>query len=100
MPTCQISFMCGCARRYKQLSHNLFATIAVPKAEELVATPDRHGSKQKAESILPGGYDTRQCTASPMQPIQAFPITIYYAFKQSETEGDSGTIFDRLGNIS
>ena len=25
----------------------IFATLAVPKAEELVATPYRHGSKQK-----------------------------------------------------
>ena len=35
----------------------LLATIAVPKAEELVATPYRHGGKEKAESILPGRHD-------------------------------------------
>ncbi len=31
---------------------NLFSTMAVPKAEELVATPFRHGSKLKAETFF------------------------------------------------
>ena len=31
---------------------DLFATLAVPKAEELVATPGRHGGKQQAETFL------------------------------------------------
>ncbi len=31
---------------------DLFATLAVPKAEELVATPYRHGGKEKAESFF------------------------------------------------
>ena len=30
---------------------SLFATLAVPKAEELVATPYRHGGKEKAEAF-------------------------------------------------
>ena len=31
---------------------DLFATLAVPKAEELVATPYRHGNKEKAEAFF------------------------------------------------
>ena len=68
----------------------LFATLAVPKAEELVATPDRHGGKQKAESFFLAGM-TEAMHRLADATHQAFPITIYYAFKQSETEGDSGT---------
>ena len=40
-------------RSLKPVFPDLFATLAVPKAEELVATPYRHGSKEKAESVLP-----------------------------------------------
>jgi len=36
---------------------SLFATLAVPKAEELVATPYRHGGKVNAEKLLPRRHD-------------------------------------------
>ncbi len=69
---------------------DLFSTLAVPKAEELVATPYRHGSKKKAETFfLAGMTDAMQHLADQAHP--AFPVTIYYAFKQSETKGDAGT---------
>lgn len=68
----------------------LYATLAVPKAEELVATPYRHGSKEKAESFfLDGMTQAMHNLAEKAHP--AFPVTIYYAFKQSETKGDAGT---------
>ncbi len=69
---------------------DLFATMAVPKAEELVATPYRHGSKENAESFfLDGMTHAMHRLAEKAHP--AFPVTIYYAFKQSETESDEGT---------
>lgn len=68
----------------------LFATLAVPKAEELVATPYRHGSKEKAESFFLGGM-TQAMHRLVEQAHPAFPVTIYYAFKQSETESTEGT---------
>ena len=37
-------------RSLRPVFPDLFATLAVPKAEELVATPYRHGSKEKAEA--------------------------------------------------
>ena len=73
----------------KDVFPDLFATLAVPKTEELVATPYRHGSKEKAEAFfLDGMTSAMQRLAE--QAHTAFPITIYYAFKQSETTGDSG----------
>ena len=67
----------------------LFATLAVPKAEELVATPYRHGGKESAESFFLEGM-TRAMQRLAEQGHRAFPVTIYYAFKQSETEGAAG----------
>ena len=69
---------------------DLFATISVPKAAELVATPYRHGSKEKAEAFfLAGMTDAMRCLAE--QAHSSFPVSIYYAFKQSETKGETGT---------
>jgi putative DNA methylase len=68
----------------------LFVTLAVPKEQELVATPYRHGSKERAEAFfLAGMTDAMGRLAAQAQP--AFPTTIYYAFKQSETRNDKGT---------
>jgi len=66
---------------------DLFATLAVPKAEELVASPYRHGSKEKAEAFFLGGM-TQAMHRLAEQAHPAFPVSIYYAFKQSETESD------------
>jgi len=69
---------------------DLFATLAVPKAEELIATPYRHGSREKAESFfLDGMTQAMHRLAERAHP--SFPITIYYAFKQSESESDAGS---------
>jgi len=77
-------------RSQRPVFPNLFATVAVPKAEELVATPYRHGSKAKAETFFLDGM-TRAMHRLAEQAHPACPVTIYYAFKQSETKGDSGT---------
>lgn len=77
-------------RSLKSVFPNLFATLAVPKAEELVANPYRHGSKDKAEIFFLDGM-TQAMRRLAEQAHLAFPITIYYAFKQSETDSDDGT---------
>ena len=76
-------------RSLRSIFPDLFATLAVPKAEELVATPYRHGSKEKAETFfLPQRHDgAMRRLAEQIAP--GFPVTIYYAFKQSETKGDN-----------
>ena len=61
----------------------------MPKAEELVATPYRHGTKQKAEDFFLDGM-TLVMQGLAKQSHPAFPISIYYAFKQSETNDVSG----------
>ncbi|HBI42791.1 MAG TPA: hypothetical protein DDY78_08025 [Planctomycetales bacterium] len=77
-------------RALKPIYPALFATVAVPKAEELVATPHRHGGKEKAESFFLAGM-AQAMTRLAEQTHPAFPVTIYYAFKQSESESEKGT---------
>lgn len=77
-------------RSLRPVFPDLFATLAVPKAEELVATPYRHGSKNKAESFFLDGM-TQAMHRLAEQAHPAFPVTIYYAFKQAETESAEGT---------
>ena len=67
----------------------LFTTLAVPKTEELVATPYRHGSKTGAEKFFLDGM-TRAIHRISDQAHPGFPVTIYYAFKQSERKDDGG----------
>ncbi len=66
----------------------LFATVLVPKAQELVAEPFRHGGKEEARSFFERGmrtvFDRLRVATTP-----SFPATIYYAFKQSEDEGET-----------
>jgi putative DNA methylase len=69
---------------------NLYATLAVPKSEELVATPYRHGGKDAAEIFFLDGM-THAIRGLVNHAHPAFPVTIYYAFKQSETTDTSGT---------
>jgi len=77
-------------RSLRNIYPALFGTMAVPKAEELVATPYRHGSKEKAEAFFMDGM-TRAIHNLAVQAHPAFPVTIYYAFKQSETKEGSTT---------
>jgi len=77
-------------RSLRPVFPNLFATLAVPKAEELVATPYRHGSKEKAETFFLDGM-TQAMHRLAEQAHSAFPVTIYYAFKQAETDDADGT---------
>jgi putative DNA methylase len=77
-------------RSLKQLFPELFATLAVPKVEELVACSYRHGSKQKAEVFFLAGM-TQAMHRLAEQAHPAFPVTIYYAFKQAESDGPDGT---------
>lgn len=68
----------------------LFSTVAVPKVDELIATPFRHGSKDGAELFFLSGM-TRAMRQLALNSHVGFPVTIYYAFKQSETSGADGT---------
>lgn len=65
----------------------LFATMATPKEEELVAAPYRHGGKEAAEKFfLDGMYRAMDNLAQQIHP--AYPMTLYYAYKQSDNTRD------------
>lgn len=72
-------------RSLKSIFPSLFATLAVPKADELIATPYRHGSKEKAEHFFMDGMTLAMKNLA-QEAHSSFPVTIYYAFKQSETK--------------
>jgi putative DNA methylase len=77
-------------RSLRPIFPDLFGTLAVPKTEELVATPDRHGGKRQAETFFLDGM-TRAMHRLAEQAHPLFPITIYYGFKQSESDSVDGT---------
>ncbi len=67
---------------------DLFSTLLVPKTQELVATPYRFGgSKEKAQHFFEEGlgqaFSRMRDAANP-----AYPLTVYYAFKQTESDED------------
>lgn len=74
----------------KTVFPGLFATLAVPKTEELVASSNRYGSKEKAETFFLEGM-TQAMHRIAEQAHPSFPVTIYYAFKQAESDDDDGT---------
>jgi putative DNA methylase len=78
-------------RSLRTVYPGLLATIAVPKVEELVAASHRHGGKEGAEGFFLSGMTLAMKSLSDQAHPEA-PITIYYAFKQSETSADTGTV--------
>lgn len=68
---------------------DLFSTLLVPKAQELVATPYRFdGDKEKAKQFFEDGLG-RSFSRMREAQNQAFPLTVFYAFKQSETDKEN-----------
>jgi putative DNA methylase len=62
---------------------DLLGAELTPKEEELVATPYRHGGKAGAEAFFIAGM-SRALRAMQQETDDSVPLTIYYAFKQSE----------------
>jgi putative DNA methylase len=77
-------------RMLRPIYPEIFSTLAVPKASELVATPYRHGGKALAEDFFLNGMSLALASLA-TQSHEAFPVTIYYAFKQSETDKEDAT---------
>lgn len=68
----------------------LFRRLTTPKAEELVATPYRHGGKDNAEAFFMAGMSDAM-TAMRKAATDSEPLAIYYAFKQAEAGADGVT---------
>ena len=65
---------------------DLFGTVLVPKSQELVATPYRFGGdKEKARHFFEKGLGQAFGRIRDVHNSD-YPLTVYYAFKQTETE--------------
>jgi putative DNA methylase len=75
-------------RSLSNLCPDLFSTLLVPKSQELVATPFRFdGDKGKAQRFFEDGLGHAFARMLESQHPD-YPLTVYYAFKQSETDDD------------
>lgn len=85
-------FFCWMRPLIRPIYPELFGVLATPKAEELVATPYRHGGTVAAEAFFLNGMGKAIANMA-KQSSEEYPATIYYAFKQSEVaqEGISST---------
>lgn len=77
-------------RSLKTVWPELFRRLTTPKAEELVATPYRHGSKKAADAFFMEGM-AHALTAMRDAALDNEPLAIYYAFKQSEVAAEGIT---------
>jgi len=78
-------------RNLKSEFPEVFKTLLAPKSEELVADQYRHGSRSEAKSFFEEGLKQTFANILNIQD-RRFPITVFYAFKQSEgSEDDDGT---------
>ncbi|KMJ47867.1 DUF1156 domain-containing protein [Rhodococcoides fascians] len=77
-------------RSLRDIHPSLFSSILVPKAEELVANRYRHGGRAEAERFFESGFE--QVFARAREGASDdFPVTVYYAFKQSELAAEGIT---------
>lgn len=75
-------------RSLRLVQPDLVQTIVVPKAEELVANPYRHDGVTGAKRYFEDGFRA-VFTAARKSALADYPITVYYAFKQSDSD-DAG----------
>ena len=71
-------------RSLKSIHPRLLSTVLVPKEEELVANPYRHGGRDGAKDFFEDGFE-RVFARARRSAGPDYPMTVYYAFKQSET---------------
>lgn len=79
---------------------DLLSTMLVPKTQELVAEPYRHGGQDSAREFFETGmrqvFRRMSLSAHP-----DYPFTVFYAFKQSEEDDDSSeTESDGTPNVA
>jgi putative DNA methylase len=80
----------------KDIYPELFSTLMVPKSTELTAIPYRFGGdKQKAKDFFEDGLFKAFSNILEYADTR-YPLTIYYAFKQTETD-DESSISDSSG---
>jgi putative DNA methylase len=68
----------------------LFETLLTPKRGELIASPFRHSSRIEADNYFENGFVEVFAEARKAQ-LRSAPLSLFYAFKQTESEGGDGT---------
>lgn len=84
-------------RLLRDIYPSLLGTMLVPKTDELVANPYRHGGTPGAEEFFEDGF-RRVFANARANAFAELPITVYYAFKQSESDdrGEASTGWETL----
>ncbi|HEV2380851.1 MAG TPA: DUF1156 domain-containing protein [Terriglobia bacterium] len=87
-------------RSIGEIVPSLFSTMLTPKQDELIATPFRHGGKKEAartffERGLSEAFARMRDAHDP-----SFPLTVYYAFKQAESDDDPDDADERGGRAT
>lgn len=84
-------------RSLRAVAPKLLSTMLVPKNEELVANPYRHDGKDGAKQFFESGFRSVFRSAR-KSALTGYPITVYYAFRQSETDdaGEASTGWETL----
>jgi putative DNA methylase len=75
-------------RSLRPIFPQLLATLLVPKSGELVANPYRHSGPLGAKRFFETGFSSVFERAR-MNTSSDIPVTVYYAFKQSDADGSS-----------
>ncbi len=75
----------------KNVYPELMGTLLVPKAAELVAEPFRHGGREAAQRFFEEGLLKVFGRIRAAQSVE-YPLTVYYAFKQAESDDDDEEI--------
>lgn len=74
----------------REVHPEILSTLLVPKVEELVANPYRHGGRSEASQFFENGFESVFKRARGSASLD-FPIVVYYAFKQQELESEGMT---------
>jgi putative DNA methylase len=84
-------------RSLRNVYPELLSTMLVPKAEELVANPYRHEGEEGAKTFFEDGF-RRVFAHARTSALPDYPVTVYYAFKQSDAsdDGDASTGWETL----
>lgn len=74
-------------RMLRDIYPDIFNRTLVPKSEELVANPYRHGGKDGAQHYFEEGF-IEFFTKARAETRTDYPATVYYAFKQQDVRTD------------
>lgn len=87
-------------RSLQRIYPSLFSTALTPKKQELIATPYRHeGGREAAQAFFVEGFEKACRELNRCQTLE-FPLTVYYAFKQSEDDADDDANANSGGTAS